>query len=360
MSFNRKANVLRRLVLCLAATLATVGAATAQNPVIVLSKVVNGHPVNVLQVVRSIEDQTDFLVSYNKNSLDPAREVDLPSAAMPLSDLLASVTRGIPVRSIVQGNYIAFVPSADNLSPQGRGAAPRTRDNYVQSASAPDASPNPRPAAPAAPVAETPAPAPVVTATPEPAAPYYSDFRSLDSYNVIRNGRPRFAVKTNLLYGAAALTPNLAVEVALSPHSTVELSYSNNPWNHDAKLPTNKKLLHGIAAAEYRYWLCERFEGHFFGANALYSQYNVSSHDVPSMFEKEYRYEGYAYGGGVTYGYALPIGRRWNVEFTAGVGVLQMEYDRYSCQTCDLDATAASKTWFGPTNLGINLVFLIK
>lgn len=209
-------------------------------------------------------------------------------------------------------------------------------------------------------VVSTPAQAPAETAPAHPAAPFYSDFRSLDSYNVIRNGRPRFALKTNLLYGAVALTPNIAAEVGVSPRSTVELSYSNNPWNYNAKLPSNKKLLHGIVSAGYRYWLCERFNGHFFGVNALYSEYNVSGRDIPSMFEKEYRYEGNAYGGGITYGYALPIAKRWNVEFTAGVGVLRMEYDRYSCLTCDNNAAPVTKTWFGPTNLGINLVFLIK
>jgi hypothetical protein len=209
-------------------------------------------------------------------------------------------------------------------------------------------------------VAETVPVQPIAPATPEPAKPFYSDFRSLDSYNIIQSGRPHFAIKTNLLYGAATLTPNITVEFAHAPRSTVELSYSNNPWNYKVQMPSRKKLLHGIVSAEYRYWLCERFGGHFFGVNALYSEYNVSGYDIPTLFEEEYRYHGNAYGGGINYGYALAIGKRWNVEFTAGVGVLQMAYDKYSCLTCDTHAVPTTKTWFGPTNLGINLVFLIK
>lgn len=188
-----------------------------------------------------------------------------------------------------------------------------------------------------------------------------TDFRSSRNiYEDVQTNLPRFGIKVNLLYGIAALTPNLSAEAALSRQSTIELSYSNNPWKHNANLNDNKKLLHGVIRAEYRYWLCERFNGHFFGAHALYSEYNISGKNVPFLFKDDYRYKGNAYGGGITYGYNLPVGKRWNVEFTAGLGVLRMKYDRYSCLTCDTDAEPFTKTYFGPTRLGINIVFLIK
>jgi hypothetical protein len=311
--------------------------------------------------MEAVESQTGFKISYNKNQLDTSRIFALKSASVPMDELLHNIADGAGVRVMVQGSYIAFVPSNDNSRPQVRRqtppAPPRTQDRYnpndLRNLSA---SSLPRPTQPAvtAPVVAEPAPK-------EPAAPFYSDYRSLYLYDsTTATGTPRFALKTNLLYGAATLTPNIAAEIALSRRSTIELSYSNNPWNYKAEMPSNKKLLHGIVSAEYRYWLCDRFSGHFFGVNALYSEYNVSGHDIPTLFEKEFRYQGNAYGGGVTYGYSLPVAKRWNVEFTAGVGVLQMKYDRYSCLTCDTNAVPATKTWFGPTNLGINLVFLIK
>ncbi len=34
--------------------------------------------------------------------------------------------------------------------------------------------------------------------------------------------------------------------------------------------------------------------------------------------EKKNSYNGYAYGGGISYGYQLYVSPRWNVEFTAG------------------------------------------
>jgi hypothetical protein len=54
------------------------------------------------------------------------------------------------------------------------------------------------------------------------------------------------------------------------------------------------------------------------------------------------------------------LGKRWGLEFAVGVGVLHLDYDRYTCATCDKNGVPASKTYFGPTNAAINLSFLLK
>ena len=54
----------------------------------------------------------------------------------------------------------------------------------------------------------------------------------------------RFAVKTNLLYGGVARTPNLGVEIGLAPRWTLELSGSYNPFNLNGSDADNKKLVH--------------------------------------------------------------------------------------------------------------------
>jgi hypothetical protein len=173
---------------------------------------------------------------------------------------------------------------------------------------------------------------------------------------------PRFALKTNLLYGGATLTPNVAAEVAISPRWTLEGAWSTNPWNQAATAPDvpSRKLLHGIARIEARWWLCERYNGHFIGPHALYSEYNVSGWDIPLLFEKQYRYQGNAWGGGFVYGYDLPLGKSWNLELTAGFGVYRMDYRQYSCVVCSTDFTPVEKTWVGPSRLGITIEFLIK
>ena len=37
----------------------------------------------------------------------------------------------------------------------------------------------------------------------------------------------------------------------------------------------------------------------------------------------------WSYGGGVAYGYSLPVGHRFNVDFTLGIGYLGGSYKEY-------------------------------
>ena len=175
----------------------------------------------------------------------------------------------------------------------------------------------------------------------------------------LMNTPPFIAVKVNLLYGAT-LTPNLAGEIGLGRRTTIEVSGGNNRGNLNGSEEDNKKLVHWIVKPEFRYWLCERFNGHFFGAHGFYGKYNVSGHDMPLLFDKEYRYEGRAIGGGISYGYHLVLGRRWGLEFNAGVGVASLKYEKSDCIKCGNVIEEATKTYFGPTAAGIKLVFIIK
>ena len=125
----------------------------------------------------------------------------------------------------------------------------------------------------------------------------------------------------------------------------------------------NRKLVHWIAMPEFRYWTCQRFNGHFLGVHALYSNYNIGSHNLPLLFgdgSGDSRFEGWATGGGVSYGYSVILGKRWNLEFTVGVGVMYLNYDRYECLRCGkIEQRDGSRLYFGPTKAGITLSFLI-
>ncbi len=172
---------------------------------------------------------------------------------------------------------------------------------------------------------------------------------------------PRFALKTNLLYAAAAFTPNLGVEFGLGDRSSIDVMLAYNPWNLNGTYDDNKKLVHRLAKAEYRWWLCERFNGHFFGAHALFVNYNISQHNIPIVgFKKDYRYQGYAVGAGVSYGYHLMLASHWGLEFNAGVGLAYMNYEKKDCIKCGSLVGNYDKVYFGPTSLGVKLVFIIK
>jgi len=178
------------------------------------------------------------------------------------------------------------------------------------------------------------------------------------------SSQDKIAVKTNLLYGATTLTPNLGVEVGIGERTTIEVMGGYNWFNLDGTKNDNKKLVHWLIQPEFRYFLCESFNGHFFGFNAMYSQYNIGGHELPMLFgkgSKSYRHEGNAYGAGFSYGYQLPIHTKWSVEFNVGVGYMRMKYDQYDCVDCgDIKEKGKTKNYFGPTKAGIKLVFLIN
>ena len=179
----------------------------------------------------------------------------------------------------------------------------------------------------------------------------------------------RFAVKTNALYLATA-TPNVGLEVALGERWTFEAEGGYNPWTFDKE--KNMKAKHWLVSPEFRYWFCNSFQGHFIGINGNYTQFNVGALPVPvheafislnqtqeQDLEKS-RVEGWAVGAGLTYGYAFPIARRWNIEFTAGFGYWYSVYNQYESRKCGLFQETVKKHALGPTSLGISFIYMIK
>jgi len=168
------------------------------------------------------------------------------------------------------------------------------------------------------------------------------------------------AVKTNLFYGAYTLTPNLGAELGLGSRSTLDVGAGYNPWNYEGSETDNKKLVHLLGEVEYRYWLCEKFNGHFFGAHALGSLYNISQYELPLLFgegSKNYRYEGWAAGAGISYGYQFLLGKNWNLETSIGVGYIYLKYDKYDCVKCGEPSGSARRDYIGPTKATVSLLY---
>lgn len=160
-------------------------------------------------------------------------------------------------------------------------------------------------------------------------------------------------VKTNLLYDATT-TFNLGVEFALSPKVTLDLSGNYNPWTFSE----NKKLKHWLAQPEVRYWLCEKFNGHFFGLHALAGEFNMGGIKLFGM--EDYRYEGFAYGAGLSYGYQWIINRRWSLEASLGLGYVYLDYDKFNCEKCGEKIGESTKHFVGPTKAAISLIYIIN
>ena len=92
---------------------------------------------------------------------------------------------------------------------------------------------------------------------------------------------PKFAIKTNALYWATS-TPNLGFEVGLAKKITLDVSGNYNPW----KFGDDRQIKHWLVQPELRYWLCERFNGSFFGLHGHYGEMNVSNMiNMPAVTE---------------------------------------------------------------------------
>lgn len=165
---------------------------------------------------------------------------------------------------------------------------------------------------------------------------------------------PVWAVKTNLLYDATT-TMNLGMEFKLGRKLTLELPVSYNPWT----FRDNTKLKHLTVQPELRYWLCESFYGHFFGFHGHYALFNAGNVNfIPPL--EDYRYQGYLWGAGISYGYHWLLSKRWSLEATIGIGYARITYDKYQCETCGEFIESGKTNYFGPTKAGITLIYNIK
>ncbi|MDR0866442.1 MAG: DUF3575 domain-containing protein [Candidatus Symbiothrix sp.] len=170
----------------------------------------------------------------------------------------------------------------------------------------------------------------------------------------IKNTSPVFALSTNLLYDATT-SMNLGMEFGLSKRLTLKLPVTYNPWTFE----DHKKFKFIFVQPELRWWLCEPFAGHFFGLHAHYAFFNVGGIGTTDYMET-HRFQGDLYGAGVSYGYQFYLAPRWSLEASIGAGFALMDYDKYECETCGSFLGNEKKTYFGPTQASISLIYIIK
>ena len=167
-------------------------------------------------------------------------------------------------------------------------------------------------------------------------------------------------IKTNILPDIA-LSPNLGFEFGLAPKWSLELVGEVNFWTVN-----DHKWKHWLAEPEIRYWLCDRFAGHFFGLHVIGGQYNFGNIKngikfLGSDFSKlsDYRYQGWAAGAGIAYGYAWILGEHWNLEAEIGIGWLYTRYSKFNCADCGKKLESnRPHNYVGPTKLALNFVYL--
>ena len=169
-----------------------------------------------------------------------------------------------------------------------------------------------------------------------------------------------FAVKTNLLYDATS-TANVGVEVGLAPKWTLDVSGNFNAWSKNDQT----KWKHWMVQPEARYWFCDRFSRHFVGAHLIGGAFNFGGIENNLSFLgtdfsvlSDERYQGYAYGCGVAYGFAFVVSKHINLELEAGFGYMCLDYDTFDCGGCGLNTGSGMHHYVGPTKAAVNLVFV--
>lgn len=177
----------------------------------------------------------------------------------------------------------------------------------------------------------------------------------------------KVGLKTNLLYDAMS-TINVGVEFKLAPRWTMDISGNYNPWTFSH----NRQMKHWLIQPEVRYWLCQEFNGHFFGVHLYGGEYNMggmlpwgfNSGKMFGVIENKamqnYRYQGWLAGTGVSYGYHWILGKRWGLEATIGVGYAYMNYEKFNYDNYGKKLVNETKHYFGPTKAGVTLIYLIK
>ena len=183
------------------------------------------------------------------------------------------------------------------------------------------------------------------------------------TYDVVVNQEPAvkvlkpfyMAAKTNMLYDLA-IVPNVGLEFYLGKNFSVAGNWMYSWWNSDKKAWYWRTYGGDLAV---RYWFGKAAKekpltGHHVG---LYGQIVTYDFEVGG---RGYLGDRWSYGGGVEYGYSLPIAKRLNIDFNLGVGYLGGEYKEY----LPIDGhyvwqVTKHRHWFGPTKAEISLSWLL-
>lgn len=164
-----------------------------------------------------------------------------------------------------------------------------------------------------------------------------------------------WALKTNALYDVA-MVPNVGVEIYIGKGWSVNANWMYAWWSKRSK--NNFWRIYG-GDVEVRRWLGEQasrktLQGHHVG---VYGQ------GVTYDFElggRGYLGDKWSFGGGLSYGYSLPVGKRLNMDFTLGLGYLTSEYKEYlPIEGHYVWQLTKRLHWWGPTKAEVSLVWLL-
>lgn len=162
-------------------------------------------------------------------------------------------------------------------------------------------------------------------------------------------------VRTNMLYDVA-LIPNIGVEFSIGRGWTIGVDWMYSWWKLERQNYFWRTYGGDLYVRRYfgRASSAKPLTGHHIG---LYGQMLTYDFELggPGLLSDRW-----SWGGGIEYGYTLPVARRVNIDFSIGVGYLGGEVKRYE----PLDGhyvwrSTSYRHWIGPTKGEISLVVLL-
>lgn len=172
------------------------------------------------------------------------------------------------------------------------------------------------------------------------------------------------AVKNNLLYDLALL-PNLSIEIPFGYNYNWSVGIEGNWswWDSGAeKYNYHRIQMAGLEVRRWFFnWTGNPLNGWYAGIYGYGGTYDLR------LFAKEKKDKGvlsnWSYSAGATVGYAMPIGKRFNLEFGIGLGYLGGKYHKYNVSECADDVFPRISThqrhYFGLTKANVSLVWQI-
>lgn len=187
---------------------------------------------------------------------------------------------------------------------------------------------------------------------------------SIADSRIASPGKPFYmGVYSNMLYDVLA-TPNIGAEFYLGRNFTIGGNWMHAWWSYDRR--HRYWRIYG-GELHVRRWFGEEarrkpLTGHHIGLYAQALTYDFEFGGKAHMGGKPGGtiFDRAHIGGGVEYGYSLPIDRRLNIDFSIGIGYIGgrvyefvPEGDRY------LWTATRHYNWVGPTKIEVSLVWLI-
>lgn len=133
-------------------------------------------------------------------------------------------------------------------------------------------------------------------------------------------------LRTNGLFDLA-LCPNIGIEIQTDIGLAWQLDYMGAWWNSDV---SHHYYSNYALQTEIRYYLNRN------KISFPYTGHHVGLYGEMITYDFEFGETGYmcrrlddTFSIGASYGYSIPLSKRWTIDFTAGIGYFHTQYDVY-------------------------------